>query len=174
MPGRPPGSFGPVGARMGYEFRRQDFYMGVILCALSLFIIVESWRMPRQLLGWPAYAGPGLVTGLLGVGLLGMSLALVIRAVLRPGARIVVSGADVRTYLAAPGTRRLGLVVLLSMAYLFSLGHGIPYSVTTGAYLVVTMLVFRAAKWWAILLISGLATAGIAFVFNRIFLVPLP
>ena len=159
---------------MDYPFRRQDIFAGVILIVLALFVVVESWRMPREFLGFPAFAGPGIVTGLLGLGLLGMAVTLVVRACRRPGARVCISRADLQVYLADPQTRRLGLVLLLCVAYLLSLGRGIPYSITTGAYLFITMAVFRAASWWVIALVSGLATTGLAVVFNKIFLVPLP
>jgi hypothetical protein len=159
---------------LDYPFRRQDIYAGIILIVLALFVIVESWRMPREFLGFPAYAGPGIVTGLLGIGLLGMAVTLVVRACRRPGASTGISRADLQNYLAHPQTRRLGLVLGLAVAYLLSLGRGIPYYVTTGAYLFITMAVFRAASWWVIALVSGLATTGLAVVFNKIFLVPLP
>ncbi|HEX5681205.1 MAG TPA: tripartite tricarboxylate transporter TctB family protein [Desulfobacterales bacterium] len=157
-----------------YPFRRQDIYAGLILIVLALFVIVESWRMPREFLGFPAYAGPGIVTGLLGIGLLGMAVTLLVRACRRPGAGVAISRADIRSYLANSQTRRFGLVLLLCVAYLLALGRGIPYSITTGAYLLVTMAVFRAASWWMIALVSGLAATGLAVVFNKIFLVPLP
>ena len=159
---------------MDYPFRRQDIYAGVILTALALFVIIESWRMPREFLGFPAYAGPGIVTGLLGLGLLGMAVTLLVRACRRPGTRVAISRADIRNYLANPQTRRFGLVLLLSSAYLLSLGRGIPYYVTTGAYLIITMAAFRAASWWVIALVSGLTATGLGVVFNKIFLVPLP
>jgi hypothetical protein len=159
---------------MEYPFRKQDIYAGGILIVLALFVIVESWRMPREFLGFPAYAGPGVVTGLLGLGLLGMAVTLLVRACRRPGAGVSISRAEVHAYLANPQSRRLGLVLLISSAYLLSLGRGIPYYITTGTYLITTMAVFRAAAWWVILLVSGLATAGLAIVFNMIFLVPLP
>ncbi len=156
------------------EFRRPDFYGGLILGAVSLGVIADSWRMPRDLQGWPPYAGPGTVTGLLALGLLGMAAALLIRAARRPGAALAMSPADVRGYLGDPRTWRLGIMILLSIGYLLLLGRQLPYYLTTGGYLAVTMFLFRAARWWAILLISGAATVAIAVVFNRIFLIPLP
>lgn len=159
---------------MIYEFRRQDLCVGLILSAVSLGVIVESWRMPRDLQGWPAYAGPGMVTGLLGLGLLGMAVTLLVRAWLRSGSGLTIPRREVKDYLTHPGTRRLGLMFLLCLGYLLALGRGIPYSLTTGAYLVLTMVLFRATTWWAILLISGAATAAISLVFNKIFLIPLP
>ncbi len=159
---------------MDYPFRRQDIYAAILLIAFSLFIIVGSWQMPREMLGFPAYAGPGVVTGLLGLGLLGMAVALLVRALRRPGKRAAIPAAEVRAYVAAPETRRLLTVLLLCSAYLLSLGRGIPYYVTTGGYLLATMAVFRAASWWLIALVAGLATAGLVVVFNQVFLVPLP
>ena len=159
---------------MEYPFRRQDIYAAIILIVLALFVIVESWRMPREFLGFPAYAGPGLVTGLLGLGLLGMAVTLLMRACRRPGAGVSIPRSDIRGYLDNPQTRRFGLVLLLCVAYLLSLGRGVPYYFTTGAYLFITMATFRAASWWVIVLVSELATTGLTVVFNKIFLVPLP
>src|SRR5512136_2725459 len=99
---------------MEYPFRRQDIYAAIILIVFSLFIIVGSWHMPRDLLGFPAFAGPGVVTGLLGLGLLAMAVALLVRALRRSGARMAISRAEVRAYLDHPQTRRLGLVLLIS------------------------------------------------------------
>ncbi|MGH7324448.1 MAG: tripartite tricarboxylate transporter TctB family protein [Candidatus Rokuibacteriota bacterium] len=156
------------------QSRRADVYAGLILCGLCGLVLVESWRMPRDLQGWPAYASPGVVTGSLALGLLAMGVALVIRAVRRAGARVTISGDEVRRFLAGPGTRRLALMGLLGAAYLLSLGQGLPYHLTIGGFLAVTMLLFGARPWWAVLLISGVTTAAMALVFNRIFLIPLP
>ena len=159
---------------MTSEFRRQDFYTGLILSAISLGVIVESWRMPRDLQGWPAYAGPGVVTGLLGLGLLIMALALTARSVRQRRSSLAIRGADVWAYLSDVGTRRLGLMFGLSAVYCLLLGRNIPYSITTGGYLVSVMLIFRAGPWWQILVISAGTTAAVAYVFNRIFAIPLP
>lgn len=159
---------------MAYEFRRQDFYTGLILCVLSLGVIVQCWQMPRDLQGWPAYASPGVVTGLLGLGLLGMGLALTLRSVWRVGAPLGITGPDVRAYLRDVGTRRLGLMFGLSVLYCLFLGRDLPYWLTTGGYLLAVMFVFRAGPWWQLLLISAASTAAVAYVFNRIFAIPLP
>jgi hypothetical protein len=130
--------------------------------------------MPRDLQGWPAYAGPGVVTGLLGLGLFGMGLALTLRSVRRTGAALGITGADIRTYLTDVGTRRLALMLGLSVVYCALLGRNLPYWLTTGGYLLAVMFVFRAGPWWQILLISAGSTAAVAYVFNRIFAIPLP
>jgi hypothetical protein len=159
---------------MDHRFRRQDFCAGLLLAALALFVLLECWRMPRLILGWPAYAGPGVVPGLLALGLLGMAVALLVRSVRRPGGPLAISTAEVRAYLTVPETRRFALMVGLAALYLLSLGRGLPYYLTTGSFLVVTMAVFRAARWWVILLVGGAAAAAIGIVFNEVFLVPLP
>jgi len=130
--------------------------------------------MPRDLQGWPPYASPGVVTGLLGLGLFGMGLALTLRSVRRAGAALRLTDADIRAYLTDVGTRRLGLMLALSVLYCLLLGRGFPYWLTTGGYLLAVMLVFRAGPWWQILLISAGSAAAVAYVFNRIFAIPLP
>lgn len=159
---------------MDYTFRRQDFYTGVIVCVVSLGIVAECWRMPRDLQGWPAYASPGVVTGLLGLGLFGMGLALTLRSVRRTGGPLAISGTDVRTYLTDAGTRRLVLMLGISVVYCLLLGRGIPYWLTTGGYLLAVMCVFRAGPLWQIVLISAASTAAVTYVFNRVFAIPLP
>jgi hypothetical protein len=159
---------------MHHELRRQDFYTGLILCAVSLGVVAECWRMPRDLQGWPAYASPGVVTGLLGLGLFGMGLALTLRSVRRGGATLRIGAGDVRAYLADVGTRRLALMLGLSVLYCLLLGQRLPYWLTTGGYLVAVMLTFRAGPWWWILLISAATTATVAYVFSRVFAIPLP
>ncbi|RPI08622.1 MAG: tripartite tricarboxylate transporter TctB family protein [Zetaproteobacteria bacterium] len=156
------------------EFRRQDFYTGLILCVVSLGIVAECWRMPRDLQGWPAYASPGVVTGLLGLGLFGMGLALTLRSARRGGASLRIGRGDVRAYMADVGTRRLGLMLGLSVLYCLLLGRGLPYWLTTGVYLLAVMLTFRAGPWWRILLVSAATTATVAYVFSRVFAIPLP
>jgi hypothetical protein len=156
------------------KFRRQDAYAGLLLCAVSLFVIVESWRMPRRLQDWPSYAGPGVVTGLLGLALLGLAASLLVRALRRAGAGLRISRLEARRYLAAPETARLVVMAGLCTAYLVFLGRGLPYALTTTGFLVVAMLAFRAAAWWVVLLVSAATALAIAVVFNRVFLIPLP
>ncbi|HSB71147.1 MAG TPA: tripartite tricarboxylate transporter TctB family protein [Candidatus Methylomirabilis sp.] len=159
---------------MTYEFRRQDFYTGLILCVVSLGVVAQCWRMPRDLQGWPAYASPGVVTGLLGLGLFGMGLALTLRSVRRAGAPLGIAGVDVRAYLTDVGSRRLALMLGLSVIYCLLLGRNLPYWLTTGGYLLAVMFAFRAGPWWQLLLITAGSTAAVAYVFNRVFAIPLP
>jgi len=163
-----------------YELRRQDFYTGLIIIAISLFVMVESWRMPRHIQDWAAYAAPGMVTGLLGLGFLAMGIILTIRSTRREGAPLAFKRSDISAYLSDPKTHHLGLMFALSIIYCLFLGRRLPYTVVTTIYLFTVMLVFRdpgPIKFFAIfkfLIISFATAAGVAFVFNRLFLVPLP
>jgi hypothetical protein len=163
-----------------YELRRQDFYTGLIIIVIALSVMVESWRMPRHIQDWPLYAAPGMVTGLLGLGFLTMGIILTIRSTRREGAPLAFKRSDISAYLSDPKTHRLGLMFGLSLIYCLLLGRRIPYVVVTTIYLFTVMLVFRDTgpiKFFAIfkLLIISLTTAiGVAVVFNRFFLVPLP
>jgi len=159
---------------MEYEFRRQDFYVGLIIIGVSLFVMVESWRMPRHLQDWPAYAAPGMVTGILGLGLLIMGIILTIRSVRRQGLPLAFKRADIVAYLADPKTRRLGLMFALSLIYCIFLGRRLPYIVVTAVYLALVMITFRGIGPIKALIISLMVAIGVAVVFNRLFLVPLP
>lgn len=159
---------------MEYEFRRQDFYAGLIIMGVSLFVMVESWRMPRHLQDWPAYAAPGMVTGILGLGLLIMGIILTFRSVRRQGLPLAFKRADIFAYLADPKTRRLGLMFALSLIYCIFLGRRLPYIVVTAVYLALVMITFRGIGPIKALIISLMVAIGVAVVFNRFFLVPLP
>jgi hypothetical protein len=159
---------------MEYEFRRQDFYAGLIIIGVSLFVMVESWRMPRHLQDWPAYAAPGMVTGILGLGLLIMGIILTFRSVRRQGLPLAFKGADIIAYLTDPKTRRLGLMFALSLIYCLFLGRRLPYFVVTTIYLALVMITFRGIGPIKALIISLMVAIGVAVVFNRLFLVPLP
>jgi Co/Zn/Cd efflux system component len=159
---------------MEYEFRRQDFYSGLIIIAISLFVVVESWRMPRYFQGWPIYAAPGIVTGLLGLGLWGMGITLTIRSIRRQGTPLAFKRSDILSYLKDPKTHRLGLMFALSLIYCLFLGHRLLYIVVTAIYLAIAMITFRGTSPFKAIMISLMVAIGVALVFNRLFLIPLP
>ena len=163
-----------------HELRRQDFYTGLIIIVISLFVMVESWRMPRDLQDWPLYAQPGMVTGLLGFGFLAMGIILTIRSTRREGAPLAFKRSDIAAYLSDPKIHRLGLMFALSLIYCLLLGRRLPFVVVTTIYLFMVMLVFSGPgpiKFFAIfkfLIISFTTAVAVGVVFNRFFLVPLP
>jgi predicted small integral membrane protein len=159
---------------MGYEFRRQDFYSGLIIIAISLFVVVESWQMPRHFQGWPVYAAPGIVTGLLGLGLFGMGFTLTIRSIRRQGTPLAFKRSDILSYLKDPKTHRLGLMFALSLIYCLFLGHRLFYIVVTAIYLAIAIITFRGTSPFKAIMISVTVAVGVALVFNRLFLIPLP
>jgi hypothetical protein len=121
-----------------------------------------------------------MVTGLLGLGFLVMGIILTIRSTRREGAPLAFKRSDIAAYLSDPKTHRLGLMFALSIIYCLFLGRKLPYTVVTTIYLFMVMLVFRGSgpiKFFTIfkLLIISFGTAiGVAVVFNRLFIIPLP
>ncbi len=147
-----------------------DVLIGSILALVSLFVVVESVRMPiRGPLGLAT--SPGFVPLLLGGASLVLCLVLVAVNMRRGGHR------GVGAWLAAVGrqeesTRLLVLIVLLS-AYVLALGW-IPFTVATFLFLVVTFAYLRAAAWWLNPIIAALAAGLVAWLLPLLFEMPVP
>ena len=149
--------------------------------AFGAAVLVGSWRMDRlESLHINPWSAPGLMPGVLGalMMLFGAVLWLRERAQATPGERA-----------AAPGVsaRRTGLALFLCVAFAAGLlGRGLPFWLTSTAFLFIAILAFRLldrdAESSASLGRVALSTAAIALaaaliislVFENVFLVRLP
>jgi len=147
--------------------------------ALGMAALVASWRMDRlESLGINPLSAPGLVPGLLGALMMVFGAALGLRALV---ARAAASEAPTEK---RRGTARVALALLLCVGYAGGLlGRGLPFWLTSAAFLFIAMLVFRfldgeASPMWRTLLgsagIAAAASAAISVVFQEVFLVRLP
>lgn len=164
---------------------RADFVTGLVLILGSLFVVVESWRMPRlEHLGAHPLSVPGIVPAFLAAILILCGMVLVVRSVRGGGHRLGLSGAKTRELLARPHNRRLLLTGLLTVGYAgFAMGS-LPYWLATGLFVFAFVLLFErepgmpAAAWVRLAAVAGLlavATAAtVTWVFERLFLVTLP
>jgi hypothetical protein len=149
--------------------------------AFGAAVLVGSWRMDRlESLHINPWSAPGLMPGVLGALMLlfGAALWLRERAPATPAERD-----------ASPGVspRRATLALVLCVAFAAGLlGRGLPFWLTTAAFLFVAILAFRLldrdAESRAPLARVALSTAAIALaaalvigqVFENVFLVRLP
>ncbi|HEV2430108.1 MAG TPA: tripartite tricarboxylate transporter TctB family protein [Burkholderiales bacterium] len=135
-------------------------------------VLVASWRMDRlESLNINPWSAPGLMPGVLGGLMVVFGLALASRA---------PSPAPPE---AAGSWRRTALALVLCFIFAAGmLGHGLPFEVTSAAFMFVAVLAFRgmdgeplrwrlAASSAAIAVVAALV---ISHVFEDLFLVRLP
>lgn len=152
-----------------------DFVTGIVLMLVSLVMIVDCYRIWRDV-GGDIYASPGMLPMLLSVLLLFTSFLLLKRSVRANGA-----GANARDFGAwFAGFRRSAVARemlrggLILAIYTFVLAPRLPFWASTSMFMVLLMAVVKASSLPKILLITALVVGSIYAVFQTIFHVPLP
>jgi hypothetical protein len=159
--------------------RHADFRFGVGWMVFGAAVLAASWRMDRlESLHINPWSAPGLLPGLLGLLVLLFGAALCVR-----GARAGPS--EERSTENTKG--RVALALALSIAFAAGLlGRGLPFWLTSAAYLFVTILAFRwldrepeTSFSWIRTLLASAAIAVVsgfllAVLFEEVFLVRLP
>jgi putative tricarboxylic transport membrane protein len=164
---------------------RADFLTGVVLILSSLYVIFESWRMPRmEHLGAHPLSTPGIVPAFLAVVLIIAGAVLIIRSVRAGGHRFGLSADTLREVLAKPGNRRLLITLALTIGYAGFLVGRIPYALATGLFVFAFVVIFewepgRAATKYIRLVVvaavlAAVTTTVVSLAFERLFLVTLP
>jgi putative tricarboxylic transport membrane protein len=164
---------------------RADFLTGVGLILLSLYILLESRRMPQfEHLGAHPLSAPGIVPAFLAVILVICGGVLVVRSVWAGGHHLGVTREGARRVLAEPGNRRLLITLVLTIGYAGGLIGRIPYALATALFVFLFVLIFEwqprlsAARWARLLAVAAVLAAltggVVSWVFERLFLVTLP
>ena len=158
----------------GKGMPKADFVMGLVLMAFGLLVVVESVRLPRFEKDWGGfYAAPGFVPLILGIAILGMSLALFVRAVKRQGYQIIPDRQALGEFVRSKPVHRWCLVMGYAFGFFFLLGH-VYFYLAAFLLLFAFMFTFGHQKLWQVAAISLVASALVYIVFTKIFLVPLP
>ena len=153
---------------------KADFIMGLVLMACSIWIVVESLKIPRFEKDWGGfYAAPGFVPLILGITLFVMSLALFVRSIKQQGYRIIPDREMLGNFVRSKPVHRWCLAMIYAFGFFFLLGH-IYFYLAAFLVLFAYMATFGEQKRSVSLLISLVASAMIYLVFTKIFLVPLP
>ena len=160
---------------------RVDACAGLIVAAIGLIGLVESWAMPRfENRGADPYTVPGLTPGLLSAVLCVLGLALFARAFLRPVGKERVPLLD----WTGASARRVLFTITTAAVYGFLLFGNVPFLIaTTGFIFVFTVgaellnpdLGLSRARLLSFAFVFAFCAAFlIRFVFVEIFLVRLP
>lgn len=164
---------------------RADFLTGLALIFLNLYVIIESWQMPRleHLKAHPLNV-PGIVPAFIGMVLLLFGTVLVIRSIRRGGHHLGFTYEGLRRLFSTPGNQRLLLTAILTIGYAGFLIGTLPYWLATGLFIFVFVVFFEwergtnVARWRRCVIsaaiIATISSAAVTLVFERLFLVALP
>jgi Tripartite tricarboxylate transporter TctB family len=164
--------------------RRGDLWFSLLLTALSLVVVIESWRMPRlESLGVHPMSAPGLTPGLIGLVLLLLGLLLLLRSLRerRAAAMAADAASPAPSSPAAAGDRgRALLAVALCLAYALGLLGRLPFAWATGLFVFAFVAAFgfeRARPWRTLGGAAAMAVftaIAVTLLFEQLFLVRLP
>jgi putative tricarboxylic transport membrane protein len=178
--GEPEGSTADAAAKA-----RIDLLAALALLALGVAFLVASLGMDRlEARRIHPLSAPGLVPGLLGLALALCSALLGLQAI-RAGALAGWRGATPLGRGAEPGAkRRLGLVLVLTLAYPLLLIGRLPYWLATWLFVSAFTILLeglsadRAAPLWRTVLVAvalgGAVALAVSYLFQELFLVRLP
>jgi len=157
--------------------RRADLIFSIVLTALALWVLVESWRMPRLAeLGVHPMSAPGLTPGLLALILAGLGLALLWRS-LRTPATPAMSESE-----AAASTQWWRALLALGLCLVYALGllGHLPFQWATGLFVFAFIFIFsfERDRWlrnvFGAALTAVAVAVGVSLLFEQVFLVRLP
>lgn len=157
--------------------RRADLIFAVVLTAVSLYVLVASWRMPRLAeLGVHPMSAPGLTPGLISLVLAGLGFALLWRSV---RAEAPAPQANAPAAHNAVWWRALLALVLCLVYALGLLGH-LPFLWATGLFVFAFIAAFSFQRANPLRSLGGAAAMALAvafsvsLLFEQLFLVRLP
>jgi hypothetical protein len=159
---------------------RADIAWSLIWMVFGAAVLYGAWTMDRlEKLNINPYTAPGLVPGILGIGLIALGGLLLLRSLRAQS--VAASGGAAHPLL----TPRLLLALTLCLIYgLVLVGRGLPFWLATFVFVSAAIVSFQwperrargeVAKGALLAVICGAATAAaVTIVFQEIFLVRLP
>lgn len=162
---------------------------GLIWIVFGGAVVYGSWTMDRlQSLGIPPSTAPGVVPGLLGIGIIIFGLVLILRR--EAAAQAVAEPAAAESFVPAEAAddfhwQRGALSWLLCIVFGgLLLGGGLPYWLLTTVFLLLHLVLLdesanvparpNAARVLTAAIVAPLSATAVTLVFQYVFLVRLP
>jgi len=166
------------------SMRDKDVLFGIILilgsCSLIVYSLMISFEA-METIDVEFYIAPGFSVMVIGIGLLILSISLVIAALRQGGDLLWLAPAKlIKIFKSKPFWQTLSVFFYLFL-YMWAfwekvpwLNVHVPFWLTTFIFLNLMMITFRATKIVYVLLISGLTSFLVDFVFGFLARIPLP
>jgi len=160
------------------SLRKADVIFSIILICLSIYILIESLRMPvtglKGTVEQEFYIAPGFLPAIIAVILMIMGLFILING-LRSGGKISKKDIiNIIQVIKSENFVKSVIMVALIIIYTFILIGRLPFFWATFIFLTISMLFLRATSWWRIILISAVASLIITYSFGTLARIPLP
>jgi len=160
------------------SLRKADVIFSIILICLSIYILIESLRMPvtglKGTVEEEFYIAPGFLPTIVTVILMIMGLFLLING-LKSGGKISKKDIiNIIQVIKSENFVKSVIMVALIIIYTFILIGRLPFFWATFIFLTISMLFLRATSWWRIILISAVASLVITYSFGTLARIPLP
>lgn len=152
-----------------------DFFTSIVLMALSLIILFDSYQIARDV-GGPLYASPGMITMVLAVFLLFTGVLLFRRTVRRNGTTQNIRDFKdwAHAFVKSKAAQEMLTGGLVLGLYTFILAPRLPFWISTSIFMVFIMGILNATAVWKNVTITAVVVGGIYVVFQMVFHVPLP
>jgi len=151
---------------------KADFVDSIVIIAFSLFVIYRCLVMPRYE-SWGLYATPGMPPLVFALILLALATIVFVRSIVRKGYKLQIGRIGLSQFAKSGDVHRFVIALGLILLYYVFLGR-LPFVIISAAYLFITVMVFKGAKWWVSAIVSVLTSVIVWLVFEVVFLVPLP
>lgn len=151
---------------------KADFAASIVIILASALILFFSFRMPTYE-EWGLYATPNLAPVAFGILLLICGLILFVRSVVQKGYRISISREDILRVYRSKAVKHFFAALGLVVIYYLAIGN-VHFILISSIYLFLNILYFKSIVWWKNVLVSVISAVAIWFLFNDLFLIPLP
>lgn len=156
-----------MGALLG-GFTVKDKITAAIFIPLALFFLINAFSMPFTT-EYGKYGAPGIVPIIFSTVVILLNLIMMVRK----RHKKVPAQVTNQNKLFSVENKRLLISVISCLTYVFLLGH-LNFIVLTSIFLSILSLIFYRKKSVLVILVSVLVTYGIYYIFEKLFLLPLP